>query len=106
MIYKFDKHNLEFVKDKKRIGILGGSLLLVVVGSFILGRYVQSTILDNFEVKILSYEKEENRFTEQKLVDMLVVENYSLKEEIEKLKINRVDIPDFEYHNREYKSIE
>mgnify|MGYP003349308155 CR=1 FL=1 len=43
----------------------------MVVGSFILGRYVQSTILDNFEVKILSYEKEENRFTEQKLVDML-----------------------------------
>lgn len=39
----------------------------------------------------------------QKLIDMLVVENYSLKEEIEKLKINKVDIPDFEYHNREYK---
>lgn len=38
-------------------------------------------------------------------VDQLVVENFSLKEEIEKLKINRVDIPDFEYHNREYKEI-
>lgn len=36
-------------------------------------------------------------------IDKLVEENYSLKEKIEKLKINRVDIPDFEYHNREYK---
>lgn len=36
-------------------------------------------------------------------IDKLIEENYNLKEKIEKLKINKVDIPDFEYHNREYK---
>lgn len=38
----------------------------------------------------------------QKLVDILVIENYELKQELEKLKIDNITIPDFDYHNREY----
>lgn len=71
MIYKFDKKSLLFIKDKKRIKIMFGSLFLVVVGSFMLGRYLQSTTLNNLEIKFLAYEKEEAKLTEEKFISML-----------------------------------
>lgn len=37
-----------------------------------------------------------------KLVDVLVVENYELKKELERLKSETISIPDLDYHNREY----
>lgn len=39
----------------------------------------------------------------QKLIDMLVVENYELKQELEKFRTENITIPDFDFHNREYK---
>ena len=71
MIYKFDKYNLQFVKDKRKMRLLSGSILLIVVGSFILGRYVHSTILDNMEVKFLEYKRQESFLTQDNLVDLL-----------------------------------
>lgn len=38
-----------------------------------------------------------------KLVDILVAENYELKQNLERLKSETIAIPDFDYHNREYK---
>jgi uncharacterized FlgJ-related protein len=71
MIYKFDKYSLQFVKDKRKMRILSGSILLIVVGSFILGRYVQSTILDNFEVKFLEYQRQEQVLSQNKVIELL-----------------------------------
>jgi hypothetical protein len=71
MIYKFDKNSLLLVKDKRKMRILSGSILLIVIGSFILGRYVQSTILDSFEVKFLEYQRQEQLLSQDKIIELL-----------------------------------
>jgi len=71
MIYKLDRNTLQFVKDKRKMRLLSGSILLIIVGSFILGRYVHSTILDNIEVKYLEYKRQEQILTQDNLVDLL-----------------------------------
>ena len=71
MIYKFDKYNLQFVKDKRKMRILSGSILLIIVGSFILGRYIQLTVLDNIEVKFLEYKRQESVLSQDNLIDLL-----------------------------------
>ena len=71
MIYKFDRNTLQFVKDKRKMRLLSGSILLIIIGSFILGRYVQSTILDNIEVKYLEYKRQDSILTQDNLINLL-----------------------------------
>jgi uncharacterized FlgJ-related protein len=71
MIYKFDKNSLQFVKDKHKMSLLSGSILLIIIGSFILGRYVQSTILDNIEIKYLEYQRQEQLLSQDKVIELL-----------------------------------
>ena len=75
MIYKLDLNTLTYKKDKKKLRFIGGSLLLVVVGSFILGRYIQSSTLDNFEIKILEYQRQEQLLSQDKIINLLKKHN-------------------------------
>jgi len=77
MIYKLDRNTLQFVKDKRKMRLLSGSILLIIIGSFILGRYVHSTILDNIEVKYLEYKRQESVLSQDNLVNL--VKMYKVK---------------------------
>ena len=74
MMYKFDKEQLTFVKDTKKfkfIILITISLLLV---SFLLGRYAKIETLDAFEKElvVLNLQKEKSKFSEEKLIEMLI----------------------------------
>ena len=73
MFYRYDKKNLIFVKDFRgiRIGLVIAGVLML--STFVLGRYAKFTSLDDLEkeVLILNLQKEKDKFTEDKLVEEL-----------------------------------
>lgn len=73
MIYKYDNKNLLFIKDTKFIKIVVFTGLLVMLVSFVFGRYARITALDSYEREliILNLKEEENKFTEEKFVQLL-----------------------------------
>ena len=73
MFYKFDKDFLEWKKDSKKMKLFVASIVVVILSSFVVGRYVRFASLDKFEkeVLILNLQKERDRFTEDKLVEEL-----------------------------------
>ena len=73
MFYKIDREQLVLTKDQKKFYICLGTFAAVALASFILGRYAQFKSLDKFEKElvVLNLEKERNRFTEEKLIQML-----------------------------------
>jgi len=73
MFYKYDKEWLTWKKDWKKLKISLGVVSLLIVGSFIGGRYARFQMLDAFEkeILILDLQNERNRFTEEKFIDEL-----------------------------------
>jgi len=71
MFYKYDKEFLVWKKDWKKLKISLGAVGLLVVSSFVGGRYVRFQMLDDMEkeILILDIQKERNKFTQEKLVD-------------------------------------
>jgi|DEB0MinimDraft_3_1074331.scaffolds.fasta_scaffold35046_2 hypothetical protein len=73
MIYKFDPNELIYTKDTKRIkfAILGLMCLLLI--TFLAGRYSRIETLDKYEKELvlLNLQQEKNKFTEEKLIDLL-----------------------------------
>ena len=73
MYYKYDEKQLKFIKDKLGIRIALGTTVLLMVGSFFIGRYFQSDTLDTIEskVQIINLQKERDRFSKDKFVEEL-----------------------------------
>jgi uncharacterized FlgJ-related protein len=71
MYYKYDKNQLKFIKNKLGIRIALGTAILLMVGSFFVGRYSKSNTLDVIEnrVKIINLQKEKDKFTKNRLVE-------------------------------------
>lgn len=73
MIYKYDKTNLIYKKDFKTIKIVILTCISLVAISFIVGRYVKIQSLESYEKEliVLDMTAEQNRFSEDKLVELL-----------------------------------
>jgi flagellum-specific peptidoglycan hydrolase FlgJ len=73
MFYKYDEKQLKFVKNKLGMRIALGTTILLMVGSFFIGRYFQSDTLDNIEneVRIVNLQKEKDRFSKERFIDEL-----------------------------------
>jgi len=73
MFYKFDKEQLTFVKDKRRLKTYLGVLVGIGVSAFVTGRYTNFKGLDEFEKEliVLNLEKKKNEFTEEKFIDLI-----------------------------------
>jgi len=73
MFYSFDREQLTFTKDPKKLV----KILLVIIGlllcTFAIGRYMQFKALDKYEKQliVLNLEKEKNKFTEEKFVELI-----------------------------------
>ena len=74
MIYwKFNKDLLIWEKNKRKTKLFWGSIVILLLGTFMLGRYAKFATLDDFEkeVLILNLQKEKDKFTEEKFVEEL-----------------------------------
>jgi len=73
MFYKYDNEWLTWKKDWKKLKISLGVVGLLIVGSFVGGRYAKFEALDDLEkeILILDLQNERNRFTEEKFIDEL-----------------------------------
>ena len=73
MFYSFDKEQLKFTKDPKKLTRLLIVLVVLLVGTFVVGRYMQFKALDKYEKQliVLNLEKERNKFTEEKFIDLI-----------------------------------
>ena len=73
MFYRYDRNNLVFKKDWKTIKIISTSVLILMFGSFLLGRFAKFSVLDEYEKELLiiSLEEERNSFSRDKLVEEL-----------------------------------
>jgi uncharacterized FlgJ-related protein len=73
MFYKFDKNTLLWKKDVKKIRVALSTIIILMISSFILGRFVRFKPLDDYEKElvIISLENEKNKFTEDKFVEEL-----------------------------------
>jgi uncharacterized FlgJ-related protein len=73
MFYKYDDQQLKFVKNKLGVKIALGTTILLMVGSFFIGRYFQSDTLDTIEkgVRIINLQKERDKFSKEKFIDEL-----------------------------------
>lgn len=73
MFYKYDKEQLTFTKDKKKLKTYLGLVVGLLVGTFVAGRYMHFDSLDDFEKEliILNLEKQQNEFTEEKFIELV-----------------------------------
>ena len=75
MMYKFDKEQLTFVKDIKKIKLMILGLLCLLLLTFLAGRYSKDEKAAQLEYEkeliLLNLKEERNKFTEEKLIDLL-----------------------------------
>ena len=73
MIYKFDPNELVYTKDRKKIKFLILGFICLLLIAFSIGRYSKIEILDKYvkELVLLNLQQEKNKFTEEKLIDLL-----------------------------------
>jgi len=73
MFYRYDSNQLKFVKDKLSVKIALGTTILLMVGSFFIGRHFQSDTLDTIEgkIRIINLQKERDKFSKDKFVNEL-----------------------------------
>ena len=73
MIYKFDEDQLLWKKNWKGVRYLVGVVTILLLSSFISGRYLKFESLETFEKEliILNIQAEKNKFNEDKLVEEL-----------------------------------
>ncbi len=72
MFYKYDEKQLKFVKNKLGLRIALGTTILLMVGSFFIGRYTSGT-LTKYEKEYIhiNWEKERNAINKEKLAKEL-----------------------------------
>jgi hypothetical protein len=70
MFYKYDKHLLLWRKDWRKVKIALSVVIVLMLSSFIFGRFIRFKSLDNYEQELIvvSLEKEKNKFTEDKFI--------------------------------------
>ena len=73
MIYKYDRTNLVFKKDLKTVKMVILTCISLVAISFTIGRYAKIQSLENYEKEliVLNMTAEQNKFSEDKLVELL-----------------------------------
>lgn len=73
MYYKYDVKQLKFVNNKLGVKLALGTAVLLIVGSFFIGRYFQSDTLDIIEskVQIINLQKERSKFTKERFIEEL-----------------------------------
>ncbi len=73
MFYKYDDSLLLWKKDWKKVKIALSVLIVLVISSFILGRFIRFKSLDTYEKEliVISLEKEKNKFSEEKFISEL-----------------------------------
>jgi len=73
MFYKYDNSSLLWKKDWKKVKIALSVVIVLVISSFILGRFIRFKSLDTYEKEliVISLEKEKNKFSEEKFVSEL-----------------------------------
>lgn len=73
MFYKYDKKNLIFKRDLVGLKIVLGIMVFLTTSAFFIGRHAKFESMDKLEreILILNLKEEENKFTEEKLVDEL-----------------------------------
>lgn len=73
MFYKYDTNSLLWKKDWRKVKITLSVVIVLVISSFILGRFVRFQSLDEYEKELIvvSLEKEKNKFTEDKFISEL-----------------------------------
>lgn len=73
MFYKFDNDTLIWKKDWKKTRLLLSTMAILMMGSFLLGRFYRFSSLDQHEKELLviSLEAEKNKFSKEKMVDEL-----------------------------------
>ncbi len=73
MFYRYNKSNLTYERDWKTIKILSTSVTLLMLGSFLVGRFARFNSLDQYEKELLiiSLEEDRNKFSRDKLVEEL-----------------------------------
>jgi flagellum-specific peptidoglycan hydrolase FlgJ len=73
MFYKYDEKQLRYVRNKLGIRIALGTTILLMAGSFFLGRYFQSDTLDTIEsnIRIINLQKEKDKFSKERFVEEL-----------------------------------
>jgi len=73
MFYKYDKTHLLWRKDWKKVKITLSVVIVLVISSFIFGRFIRFKNLDDYEKELIvvSLEKEKNKFSEDKFVSEL-----------------------------------
>lgn len=70
MFYKFDSKSLLWKKDWRKVKIALSVVIVLMVSSFIAGRFLRFHSLDEYEKElvVVSLEKEKNKFTEEKFI--------------------------------------
>ena len=73
MFYKFDKEQLMFTKDYKKLSKILLFFIVLLLCTFAIGRYMQFKALDKYEKQliVLNLEKEKNKFTEEKFIELI-----------------------------------
>lgn len=73
MFYKFDSSTLLWRKDWRRTKVAISIVFILMIASFIMGRFFKFEALDEYEKQLLvvSLEADKNKFTENKFVDEL-----------------------------------
>lgn len=73
MFYRYNKTHLVYEKDWRTLKIISASATLLMIGSFLLGRFAKFTSLDEYEKELLiiSLEEDRNSFSREKLVEEL-----------------------------------
>ena len=73
MIYKYDNNQLLFKKNWKGVRYLVGVVMILLLISFIGGRYLKFQSLETFEKEliVLNIQAEKNKFTKEKFVSEL-----------------------------------
>ena len=73
MFYKFDKNELVWKKNWKRLFYSIVIVTILILSSFIGGRYVKFQLLETFEKEliVLNVQAEKNKFTKEKFVEEL-----------------------------------
>lgn len=71
MFYSYDKDTLVWKKDKKKTKIFLSLVGLLMIGSFLLGRFQRFASLDQYEKELLviSLDAQKNKFSKDKLVE-------------------------------------
>jgi len=73
MFYRFDEQSLRWKKDTKKTKWFFSSIIILMIGSFLLGRFQRFASLDHYEkeLMVISLEAEKNKFSKEKMVEEL-----------------------------------